>query len=278
MANISAPHPPQGDAGKGPDTDHQRGQDFGQHTDNVAHTQTQAIGPVLNHKSAPSVPSTIPTWYPRPGNTVSTNTFGLPLYMFDENVVEPSPFKVPRLNDDNFGDWSCFMKRFLTMRRLWGIVDGTVPCPSDPLQAGIWWRYAHFVAGIFTNHATHTQLSYITSVKDATPKEISDTWNTIYLDRLRGLYVSLMNKIITTKATKGDRVDRIAASIGRPNEEVGLVNSEAMLNDIQIGIIILNAFKGIRKYELAIYDLEYEGDYSSQRVIQKLRRVEYNTA
>ena len=101
-----------------------------------------------------------------------------------------------------------------------------------------------------------------------------DMWNTSYLNDLRIRVTSIVGKIMRTTATKSERVDKIAASIRRPNEEVGLVNSEAMLNDTQLGITILNAFKGIRKYELAIHDLLYEGDYSSQKVIQRLRRAE----
>lgn len=280
MANVSAFHPPQGDAGRGPDTDHQRGQGFGQHTDNVTHTQTQAIGPVLNHKLAPSVPSTIPTSYQGTGSTVNTRILGLPLHVFNWNLVEPAPFKLPRLNEDNFDIWSPIMKSFLRSRKLWGIVDGTVPCPSDPFQAENWTMYAHFVAGMFISHATDTQVSYILCDDDMMPKEIYDTWNTMYLDRLRGQYVCLLNKIITTKVTKGDRVDEIATSIKRADRQVSLVKGEKVFNDFLLGLFIMNAFKGIRKFDLAINYLESEDedDFSSLKVIQRLKWVEQNAA
>ena len=215
-----------------------------------------------------------------PTTTAPTvSSLGLPLHIFNENLCKPAPYKLPRLDDDNFREWSQTMRRFLRGRKLWGIVDGSIPCPGNLYQTEVWMMYADFVAGILINNATTTQKSYISSIEDVTPKEIFDTWSKIHLLRSKGRLMPLLTKMLTMKATKDDSVDKIASSIKRANEQVCLINNEAILNDIVLGLAIMNAFREIRKFSLAIYRIENDEEtFSSERVIQRLKTIEQNTA
>lgn len=278
----------------------QTDQGFGQNADNVSLVQVrgyrararappqgfehqiQGSGLAHLHQIASGVTITAPTGYQglRPGNTVDTITTGLPLKHFNEALIEPAPYKLPKLRDDNFHEWTCSMKRFLRSRLLWGIVDGSLPCPTHPVQARNWMRYSDHVHALLLCSATSTQLSYISLNDDTTPKEIFETWSHIHQPKSTGRLFFLLRKMLTVKPTAKDNVDKIASAIRRSNEQVGMIDKSAMLNDICLGVMIMKAFREVPRFNLALRRLEKndEDDFSSEKVIQSLRNTEQRTA
>ena len=66
----------------------------------------------------------------------------------------------------------------------------------------------------------------------------------------------LLTKIFTIKITKDNSINKITLFIKKANKQVYLINNKAILNDIVLGLIIINIFRKIRKFSLAIYRIK----------------------
>ena len=72
----------------------------------------------------------------------------------------------------------------------------------------------------------------------------------------KGRLIPLLTRLLTRKAEKGESVDKVASEMRRFNEQVGLIDDKAKLNEVAFGLCIMNAFRDIRRFHLAIYHLE----------------------
>ena len=197
------------------------------------------------------------------------------LSVFNENAVKAAPYKLPILNDDNFRDWSQSIKRFLKGRKLWCIVDGSLRQPTNDLvKAENYQAYADFVGGILHNSATNTQRAYISLDDNVTPKQIYDTWSNLHSSKAKGRLIPLLTRVLNWRYERGQTVDKVASEMKRTNEQVGQIKNEVMLNDMLLGLSIINAFSNQSRFKDIITHIRSDDDFSSEKVIQRLKMVE----
>lgn len=138
----------------------------------------------------------------------------LDLSRFDKDVIRPAPSNLPKLDSDNWRDWSDNVYWFLLSRRVWGIVDGSIPRPTTRTEGLVWQTYAAFINHFFRTHATESQKTYIPVGRDVTPKMIWDKWSKVHVNKSSHRMGDLIERIWSYKAKQGEGVDRVAAELG----------------------------------------------------------------
>lgn len=78
------------------------------------------------------------------------------LSRYDSEVVKMGSFKLVILGDDNFREWEECIQRLCRMKRILGLIDGSLPRPLSGVERAHWNIYADFLALVMTNHVTTT--------------------------------------------------------------------------------------------------------------------------
>ena len=159
-----------------------------------------------------------------PPNGVPPSSLHVDLNKFDNDVIKVSGNKPLTLGDDNFREWDQSFRRFCRMKRIWGIVDGSLPLPFGDNARAVWQVYADFLVVTVLSHATRSQRAYISTSDNVTPKDVYDTWSAIHSIKSKGRLIPLLTRLLTKKAETGESVDKLAADMRRMNEQVALIN------------------------------------------------------
>ena len=198
----------------------------------------------------------------------------LDLSKWTGEYVRACPYKLPKLNDDNWRTWSRSIEKFLSSRRLWGIVDGTVPKPVRPKRhAKIWQQYDDYITGLMMDVSTPSQQSYI-SLDDYSGKSMYDTWANVHTNKGQLRIPSLFMRMCTLKAEKDDTVDKVHSELRRINDVIGSIDPGSKSNDRFIGMFLMNVYNGNQKYHMALYHLNNDNAITAQKVVSELKTIE----
>lgn len=200
------------------------------------------------------------------------SSLNVDLSRYDSEVIKMGSFKLVTLGDNNFREWEECIQRFCRMKRILGLIDGSLPRPLSGVERAHWNIYADFLALVMTNHATTTQRAHLQ--RYSTPKQIYNRWREVHAVKFRGRLVPLLRRIMTKKAERNESVDNVSADLRNLVEQVTLINGKPCVNDEILGMAIISAFSEDRKYNLAIYNLENdEGTFTPEKVVSRLKAV-----
>lgn len=186
--------------------------------------------------------------------------FNIDLSRYDSEVVKVGSFKLVILGDDNFREWEEYIQRFCRMKRILGLIDGSLPRPLTGVKRAHWNIYADFLILVITNYVIITQRAHLKL--HLTPKQIYDRWREVHVVKFRGRLVPLLRRIMTKKAERNESVDNVSADLRNLVEQVTLINGKPCVTDEMLGMAIMSAFVDNRKYRRCIRCGRREGPRS----------------
>ena len=202
---------------------------------------------------------------------------GLNLDFVDLDITRSAPFQLPKLDDDNYREWAQSIKWFMDSRQLGGIVDGSLPRPSEVTnrrQASVWDVYASYINNVFYGNASASQKAYIPISDNVTPKQIWDKWKEVHVVQSDHKIGDLIERLFTVKAKQEDGVDKVAAELSRINEQIYQIDPDEKFGDKAMGIAIIRAFSGQKKFEVLLTQLKVAEVISMTKVVSKLKTIE----
>ena len=201
---------------------------------------------------------------------------GLNLNNVDKDIIRSAPTTLGKLDDNNYREWAQSITWFLRSRQLWPIVQGSLPRPSDVTnrrQALVWDVYASYINNIFYGNASTSQKSYIPISDDVTPRQIWQKWQEVHVVKSDHKIGDLIERIFSLKANK-DGVDKVASELSRLNEQIYQIDPAEKFGDKAMGIAIIRAFSGQKKYEVLLTQLKVAEVISVTKVVSKLKTIE----